>query len=105
MKKIVIFLVGILASVMLWANIQSEKFTGKLVDNAYTYIFEDSKGVKMEFEEYSEDVTVDLDSEEMVGKNFSLEYEIITIELTDDEGEPTGETEKRYVIIKATQVQ
>ena len=52
--------------------------------------FLDSKGNEVLFDSLDEAVEVDLYDEELVGKSFTITWESIMEELTDDEGEPTG---------------
>jgi len=102
MKKVISIVALVILSIGLFANVLGQKYTGKLVDNSYLYVFENSSGVKLELDEFSEDVTIDLDSEEMIGKTFIIEYNVVKEEATDEDGEPTGETITKKVIVSAT---
>ncbi|WP_123896742.1 hypothetical protein [Aureibaculum marinum] len=102
--KTFVILVFILMS---FANINAQdqhKFTGTfsgITDNYY-FNFKDTDGKIIEFNEMSDDVTIDLFDENVIGKKFEIKWKVITIELTDESGEPTGETTtgKQIVTIK-----
>lgn len=101
MKRVISIFALLIISLGLFANTLGQKYTGKLVENSYKYIFEDENGEKLEFDEFSEDLTIDLDSEAMVGKTFTIEYETVKEEIMDENGEPTGETASKTIIVKA----
>ncbi|MDY7396264.1 hypothetical protein UMM65_13520 [Aureibaculum sp. 2210JD6-5] len=103
MKTFVILVFTVLS----YANINAQdqyKFTGTFsgLTDEYYFNFKDADNKITVFNEIDNEVEADLFDEETVGKKFEITWEKMTIELTDENGEPTGETEqgKRIVGMK-----
>ncbi len=87
-----------------YANINAQdlhKFTGTFsgLSDDYYFNFKDADNKITVFNEIDNEVETDLFDEEAIGKKFEITWEDITIELTDENGEPTGETEKGKRIV------
>jgi len=80
------------------------KFTGSFVGltDDYYFEFKDANNKSIIFNEIMNEIDVDLFEEEAVGKKFEIIWEEFTIEKTDSDGEPTGETllGKRIIAMK-----
>ena len=68
----------------------------------YYFEFKDVQGKSTVFHEINNDVDVNLFDEDAAGKKYEITWEAFTIEETDDDGEPTGETQqgKRITAMK-----
>ena len=75
-------------------------FTG-LTDDYY-FEFKDVQGKSTIFHEINNNVDVNLFDDDATGKKYELTWEAFTIEETDDDGEPTGDTQqgKRITAMK-----
>ncbi len=102
MKKIITFVIVLFVSISAIGSANSlteqkdNKFIGtfKGFTNAYEFQFTDEKGETIIMNEISDEVEIDLYEDENIGKKFEVTWEEEIIDLYDDEGEPTGETQK-----------
>ncbi|MBN1252977.1 MAG: hypothetical protein JXA16_12650 [Bacteroidales bacterium] len=62
------------------------------------FVFTDDDGNEFVFDEVSENVNVNLYDDEIIGTKFSVTWEEDFVDIFDEEGEATGETQKISVI-------
>lgn len=83
---------------------EQHKFTGSFVGltDDYYFEFKDENNKRIIFNEIMNEIDVDLFEDEAVGKKFEITWEEFTIDKTDSDGEPTGETlqGKRIIAMK-----
>jgi hypothetical protein len=75
-------------------------YTG--LNDRFEFVFKTEQGSVLAFQEISDNVGVDLFDEATVGKKFEITWTELSVNILDDEGEPTGESAfvKRITSIK-----
>ena len=77
-------------------------FMGSNDDGAYLY--KDASNVTHVFVELGDDVNYDYLDDPYIGKKFNITWTELESDVYDDEGDPTGETEKVKQIVTLTLV-
>jgi len=103
-----LFVTTILLSLMSFQKGQMDTSTLKIntltgtysgMDDDGSYLFKDAAGVTTTFVELGDDVNYDYLEEEYIGKKFTVNWTLVDSDVYDDEGDPTGETEKVKQIV------
>ncbi len=76
-------------------------YTG--LNDHFEYVFKTEQGTLIAFQEIIDNIGVDLFDDATIGKKFEITWTELTVQITDDEGEPSGETAfvKRITSIKS----
>jgi hypothetical protein len=69
----------------------------------FEFVFKTDNGTIVTFQETVDNVPIDLFDDASIGKKYEITWTELTINITDDEGEPTGEKSniKRITSIKS----
>ncbi|QCX37486.1 hypothetical protein FF125_03190 [Aureibaculum algae] len=105
MKKIAILVFVLVSYTNSFAQ-DIHNFTGTFsgLTEDYYFEFKDNNNKMIVFNEIDNEVTYDLFDEQAIGKKFEITWKDITIELTDENGDPTGETQAGKHIVTMTEV-
>lgn len=106
MRTTILFIIALFASISVIGSTNDlagkgeNTFIGtyKGLTEDYEFKFVDEKGKVIILQEVREDIEINLYDEKTIDKKFKVTWEETIIELTDDEGETTGETQKTKTI-------